>query len=543
MARVLSAAEAATLVPDGATVMITGSGGGLMDADFTYAAIEQRFLTEGHPRDLTLVHVTGIGNRAEQGVSRFAHVGMTRRVIGGHWGWSPEMIRLALEEEIEAYNVPQGVLSVIGREIAAGRKGLITRVGLQTFVDPRVDGGKLNGRTKEDIVELVELGGEELLFYRAFPIDVAIIRCTTADEQGNLSVEHEAANLNVLSAAQAAHNSGGVVIAQVKRLANHGSLRARDVKVPGCLVDAVVVNPDQWQTSAGFNNPSFSGEIRVPLTQIEPLAFDVRKVVARRAAMELRPGLMVNLGFGIADGVANIAAEEDLLSEITFSVEQGIVGGIPAKGDIFGAGYNPESIIDDPYQFDFYHGGGLDITFLGMAQADQQGNINVSKFGRNLPGCGGFIDISQNAREVVFCGTFTTGGLRTEITNGKLKIVQEGKVNKFVPAVEHITFSGNRARETGQTVLYVTERAVFELGDEGVILREIAPGVDLQRDILGRMDFRPHIPHPPRTMDPRIFQDALMNLRSAWDDVHVHGDRDASTRTRARARTRARGEG
>lgn len=516
MARVLSAAEAATLVPDGATVMITGSGGGLMDADYTYGAVEQRFLAEGHPRDLTLVHVTGIGNRAEQGVSRFAHPGMTRRVIGGHWGWSPEMVRLALEEEIEAYNLPQGILSVIGREIAAGRKGVITPVGLQTFVDPRVDGGKLNNRTREDIVELIELDGEQLLFYRAFPIDVAIIRCTTADEQGNLSVEHEAANLNVLSAAQAAHNSGGVVIAQVKRLATHGSLRARDVKVPGCLVDAVVVNPDQWQTSAGFYNPSFSGEVRVPLAQIEPPAFDVRKVVARRAAMELRPGLMVNLGFGIADGVANIAAEEDLISSLTFSVEQGIVGGIPAKGDIFGAGYNPEAIVDDPYQFDFYHGGGLDMAFLGMAQVDRQGNINVSRFGRNLPGCGGFIDISQNAKEVVFCGTFTTGGLKMEIRNGELKIAQEGKVNKFVPKVEHITFSGNRARECRQKVLYVTERAVFELEDEGVTLREIAPGIDLEHDVLDRMGFKPRMPHPPREMDPRIFQAALMGLRADW---------------------------
>ena len=411
MAQILAAHEAAARIPDGATVLITGSGGGVMDADYAYAAVEKRFLEQGHPRDLTLVHVTGIGNRAEQGISRFAHAGMVRRVIGGHWSWSPEMIRLALVNEIEAYNLPQGVLSVIGREIAAGRKGLISPVGLQTFVDPRVGGGKLNDRTTEDIVELIELGGEELLFYHAFPIDVAIIRCTSADERGNLSVEHEATNLNVLSAAQAAHNSGGVVIAQVKRLATHGSLRARDVKVPGGLVDAIVVNPDQWQTSAGFHNPSFSGEVRVPLAQIEPLAFDIRKVVARRAAIELRPGLMVNLGFGIPDGVANVAAEEELLRELTFSVEQGIVGGIPAKGDIFGAGYNPEAILDDPYQFDFYHGGGLDLAFLGMAQIDRQGNINVSKFGRSLPGCGGFIDISQNAKEVVFCGTFTTGGL------------------------------------------------------------------------------------------------------------------------------------
>ncbi len=513
MKKLMSREKAAELIKDGATLLITGSGGGVMDADFVYEGIKERFLKTGKPRDLILVHVTGIGVKEGRGVNHFAHKGLVKRVIGGHWGWSPEMTKLALANEIEAYNLPQGVLSQLSREIAAGRKGLITTVGLYTFVDPRLDGGKLNERAQEDLVELIKIGGEEMLFYKAFPVDVAIIRGTTADEDGNISVEQEAVNLDVTSAAQAAYNSGGIVIAQVKRLAKRGTLSPRMVKVPGFMVTAVVVNPHQWQTCEGEYNPSFSGEIKIPMDHIDPLPFNVRKIVARRAAMELKKGNVVNLGFGIPDGVANIAAEEGLSDNIVLTVEQGIIGGVPAKGDIFGAGWNPDMIIDAPYQFDFYHGGGLDISFLGMAQVDQKGNVNVSKFGKNIAGCGGFIDISQNVKNLVFCATFTAGGLKVSIGDGQLKIEQEGRIKKFLNKVEHVTFSGEYALQKGQRVLYVTERAVFQLTQQGLELIEIAPGIDLEKDVLAQMEFRPKISDALRQMDRRIFKPEKMGLR------------------------------
>lgn len=521
MTKVMTAPEAASLIKDRATVLITGSGGGVMDADFVYQSVEARFLETGHPNQLTLVHVTGIGNRHEKGVSRFAHKGMTRRVIGGHWGWSPKMIQLALDNEIEAYNLPQGVLSLLTREIAGGRQGLLTTIGLKTFVDPRLEGGKLNQKAQADLVELVEIAGKELLFYKSFPIDVTIVRGTTADEDGNISVEQEATNLDVLSSAQAAYNSQGIVIAQVKYLAPRKTLNPRMVKVPGFMVDAVVVNPQQWQTCEGEYQPAFTGEIRIPMDEIEPLAFDIRKIVARRAALALKPGTVVNLGFGIADGVANISMEEDLSEQLVFTVEQGIIGGIPAKGDIFGAGFNPDVIVDAPTQFDFYHGGGLDMTFLGMAQVDQVGNVNVSKFGANLPGVGGFIDISQTAKEVIFCATFTAGGLKVNIEDGALKIDEEGRVKKFVTQVEQITFSGEFAAHQQQKVLYVTERAVFRLRDNGLELIEVAPGIDLERDVLSQMAFTPKISEALKTMDRRIFRPEKMNLTAegSWNNA------------------------
>ncbi|HKJ68356.1 MAG TPA: CoA-transferase [bacterium] len=504
--------QAVTLINPGDTVVITGSGGGVMDADFTYQALEARFLETGQPSDLTLVHVTGIGDGKGTGVTRLAHEGLVKRVIGGHWGWSTQMIQLALDDKIEAYNLPQGILSLLTREIAAGRAGVLTKLGMQTFIDPRLEGGKLNKKTTEDLVELVTLKGEDLLFYKSFPVDVAIIRGTTADEDGNIGVEQEPVDLDILSSAQAAYNSGGAVIAQVKRLARRQTLHPRMVKVPGFMVDAVVAHPEQWQTVEGEYNPAFSGEIRIPMEEIRPLEFDIRKIVARRAARELKPDAVVNLGFGIADGVANIAAEENLIEQIVFTIEQGIIGGIPAKGVIFGAGYNPDLIINAPSQFDFYHGGGLDLTFLGLAQADQYGNVNVSKFGNQLPGCGGFIDISQNAKEVVFCATFTAGGLDIDIRDGRLRILREGKIKKFVSEVEQITFSGEYAQARKQRALYVTERAVFRLQPEGMELIEIAPGVDLKDDVLAHMDFRPRIADPLPRMDPRIFQPEKMQL-------------------------------
>jgi len=506
MQKQTTAEEAAALIDPGNTVLITGSGGGLMDADHVYEGLEERFLNQGEPRDLTLIHATGIGSREHTGLSRFAHEGLVRRVIGGHWAWSPEMIELALTGTIEAYNLPQGVLSLLTREIAAGRPGLVTPVGLHTFVDPERDGGKLNDATTEDLVERTTLNGEPVLFYEGPSIDVTILRGTTADEAGNVSVEHEAATLDVLSAAQAATNSGGIVIAQVKRIAKDGTLPPRSVQVPAPLTDAVVVDPEQWQTVDGRYNPSFSGELRTPETAMTSLDFGLRKIVARRAATELPPNTIVNLGFGIADGVANVVAEQGRLDEVTFSIEQGLVGGVPAKGDIFGAAYNPDAIIDATHQFDFYHGGGLDVTVLGMAQIDRHGHVNVSKFGNRLPGCGGFIDISQNTPKVVFCGPFTADGLDVTVSDDGLDIASEGHIPKFVSEVEHVTFNGRYAEEQNQEVLYVTERAVFRLQDGGLTLVEIAPGVDLERDVLAQMAFTPEVSSSLRRMDESIFR-------------------------------------
>ena len=507
MSKVMTADQAAALIKDGANVSIVGSGGGVMDPEFVFQAVERRFMNTGHPAGITLIHASGIGDKHEKGINRFAHEGLVSRVIGGHWGWSPTMQQMALEGKIEAYNFPQGIIASNFREIAAHRPGLITKVGMGTFVDPRVEGGTLNDRTPKNLVEVISLGGEEWLHYKTYPVDVAIIRGTAADTHGNISMEEEAAEFEVLAQAQAAHNSGGIVICQVKYLTKEGALDPMQVKVPGIFVDAVVVDPDQVQTGEGAYNPAFRGQFPYPLEAMEPMPLTHRKIVARRSALELVEGYIVNLGFGMPDGVATVASEEGFLDKITLSIEQGIVGGMPARGDIFGVAYNPEAIINAPSIFDFYSGLGLDMTCLGLAQADGAGNVNVSKFGSTIAGCGGFIDISQSAKKLVFCGTFTAGGLKTEIRDGKLHILQEGRAKKFVSQVEQITYSGAYAAKTGQEVFYVTERAVFRLGEHGLILTEIAPGVDLERDILGQMDFKPEISPELKTMDERIFLD------------------------------------
>ncbi|HHW01756.1 MAG TPA: acyl CoA:acetate/3-ketoacid CoA transferase [Thermoanaerobacterales bacterium] len=512
MNKLMAPEEAVKLIKDGDTVATVGSGGGVLEPSLVLEKIEESFLNTGHPCNMTFVHASGLGDKKATGINRFAHEKMVKRVIGGHWGWSPRMAELANENKIEAYNLPQGVMTQLYREIAARRPGLLTHIGLKTFVDPRVEGGKLNDITKEDLVELIELKGRELLLYRSFPINIAIIRGTTADEAGNISMEEEPVFLEALALAQAAKNSGGKVICQVKYLARTNTLDPKDIKIPGILVDAIVLHNEQWQTYEGEFNPGFTGRVKVPLAQLPPMKLDERKIVARRAAMELLPGSIVNLGFGMPDGVAAVAAEEGISDFLTLTIEQGIIGGIPAQGAIFGVATNPTAIIDEPSQFDFYSGGGLDITFLGLAQSDQFGNVNVSKFGRNIAGCGGFIDISQSAKKVIFCGTFTAGGLEIEISEGKLKILNEGKYKKFVKNVDQITFSGEYARETGQKVLYVTERAVFELTEKGMTLKEIAPGIELERDILSRMDFTPAIDRELKMMDPDIFYDIPMKL-------------------------------
>ena len=420
-----------------------------------------------------------------------------------------------MENKLSAYNLPQGVISHLFRDIAAGKMGVLTHVGLKTFADPRLEGGKINDISKKDIdlVKVVNIEGEERLLYKAFPINVGIIRATYADTQGNCTMEHEGALAETLAIAQAAKNSGGKVIVQVKQIVEYGSLDARLVKIPGIYVDAIVVASEEnhRQTFGTYYNPAYSGETRVPVDSLAPLPLSERKIIARRAAMELIPDAVVNLGIGMPEGVASIAAEEGL-SGMVLTTESGTIGGIPAGGGDFGVTTNPDCVLEQPTQFDFYDGGGLDVAFLGLAQMDVHGNINVSKFGPKIAGCGGFINITQNARKVIYCGTFTAGGLKISVTDGKLNIDQEGKSKKLISELEQVTFSGAYAQEKGQPVLYITERAVFKLTPEGVELIEIAPGIDLQKDVLDQMEFKP-IVKDVKTMDQRIFRDDLMGLK------------------------------
>ncbi len=512
MVQFLSGPQAAEYIKDGDSIALLGNGGAVLEPRMVYRCIEERFLATGSPRDLSLSHSTGIGDKAVEGMSRFAHEGMVKRVIGGHWGWSPRMQQLAAEGKIQAYNLPLGVIVSQYREIAAKRPGLIAKTGLGTYADPRIDGGRLNLATPNDLVRLIEIDGQTWLHYRPWQVDVGIVRGTTADEDGNITFEEEVAFLEAQAIAQAAHNCGGIVIAQVHHVAERGSLDPQLVKIPGMLVDIVVVDPDQWQTSEGRYDPALCGRQRKPIGSLPAMPLTQRKVIARRAAMEVKPGMIFNLGYGMPDGVASVCSEEGITNTLTATIEQGLVGGTPASGDIFGAAYNASAFVDSPSQFDFYSGGGLDLTCLGLAQVDERGNVNVSRFGTTIAGCGGFIDISQSAGTCIFCGTFTAGGLKTSIVDGELRILHEGHSRKFVKRVEHVTFSGQHALDEEQTVWYVTERCVFRLGSTGLELAEIAPGVDLQTDILDQMGFLPLIRADLKLMDPRIFDEGLMGL-------------------------------
>ncbi|MDG1850886.1 MAG: acyl CoA:acetate/3-ketoacid CoA transferase, partial [Gammaproteobacteria bacterium] len=513
--KIISPEDAISLIRDGDTVAISGFVG-IGTPEELIIALEKRFLETGHPRDLTLVFAAAPGDGGERGVNRLAHEGLVKRAVGGHWSLVPKLSAMAVENKIEAYNLPLGCVSQLFRVIAGGKPGLRTKVGLRTFVDPRISGGKISESATEDLVHLDTIRGQEWLFYKAFPIDVCLLRGTTADAHGNVTSEREALELDVTSIAMAAHNSDGVVIVQVERIAMNGSLAPKNVLIPGALVDCVVRSKPEnhHQTFGTPYEHAFSGEMRVPLEELPVMPLDERKIMARRAVMELPIGGVVNLGIGIPEGLAKVAAEEGLLDQVTLSAEAGTIGGMPQGGLDFGASLNPDAIIATNTQFDFYDGGGLDMACLGMAQADKYGNVNVSKFGKRLAGAGGFINISQNASRLVLTGSFTAGGLQVAVEDGKLRIVQEGKVRKFVDQVEHITFSGDFARETGQPVLYVTERCVFSVGGNGMELIEVAPGIDVENDILAHMDFMPYISNV-RPMDARIFQNEMMGIKQA----------------------------
>ncbi len=511
--KIVSAAEAVAIIHDGDVLATTGYGGN-GTPDQLLVALEKRFLETGTPRGLTLVHSTGQGDAGEKGLNRLAHEGLLKRVIGGYYGLTPKIAQLALDEKIEAYNFPEGCILHLYRDIAAGKPGTISKVGLGTYVDPRQDGGKLNAAAQEDLIEVVTLAGQEWLFYKAFPLHVVFIRGTTSDPDGNITRERESLVLEDLALAMAAKNSGGYVICQVERIAEAGSLSSRHVKIPGIMVDCVVVSEPEhhMQTYATAYNPAFSGEIKIPLESLEPLALDERKIIARRAALELKANSVINLGLGMPEGVGAVCGEERVERYITLTVDPGIIGGVPMGGLNFGAAVNTSAIIDHPSQFDFIDGGGLDIAFLGLAQCDGSGNVNASKFGDRITGCGGFIDISQNSRKVVFVGTFRAGGLQVQVEDGELRIVQEGKHKKFIQTVEQITFAAQVAVEKNQQVFYITERCVFRLRPEGLELVEVAPGMDIERDILGGLDFKP-IVNEPQQMDGRIFRPQPMDLK------------------------------
>ena len=489
-AAVVGVEEAIAAIPNGATIAVGGFVGAA-HPEYLTAALERRFIASGSPRDLTLIYAAGQGDGKSRGLNHLAHAGLLKRVIGGHWNLAPALGRMALCNEVEAYNFPQGVISVLFREIAAKRPGIFTKVGMNTFVDPIHGGGRLNVRTVESLVERIELNGEEWLWYHSLPVHVALFRGTCADTLGNISMEREGIVGEVLPIAQAAKNHGGIVIAQVERLVERIE-DPKSVRVPGILTDYIVVADaaHHEQTFTAAFNLAFTCR-GAEATAIAPLRFSERKIIGRRAAREIRGGDIVNLGIGLPEAVADAAREAGRLDDFTLTVESGPIGGTPASGLSFGCSFAPEAIVDQPSQFDFYDGGGLDIAILGAVEIDVEGSVCVSTFAGRFAGVGGFVNISQNAGRLVFCCTFRAGGLEVQCNGGQLAIASEGRHCKFVKQVKQVCFHGPSALERGQRVLYVTERAVFELTKDGLCLRELAPGIDLESQVLALMEFRP----------------------------------------------------
>ena len=518
MSKVMTAKEALAMVEDGATVVSSGFQF-ITNAEELMKALETRFLETGAPRDLTIMHASGQGliGQLDLGLTHYAHEGLIKRYITGHFANNKAMIELANQDKIEVYNLPQGVICQMYRAAAAGKSGELTKVGLKTFVDPRLEGGKVTPRTKEDIVHLVDIKGEEYLFYDAPKIDIALIRGTTADRLGNVSMEEECGVIDSQDVAMAAKANGGKVFVQVKNYVEAGSLKPKDVIIPGNLVDGIIITTDidkyHRQTPATIYDPAMAGIYKVQTTGAAPLELNDRKVIARRAAMELRPSSTVNLGIGIPESVATVAGEEGVTDEMILTIESGFIGGVPVGGLSFGSAVNHWAMLPMATQFDFYNGGGLQVAFLGFAEISPKGDVNSSKFNKRLAGCGGFIDISQFTPKMVFCGTMTAGGLKTSIENGKLSIISEGKQKKFLKEIEQVTFSSEYAVEHNQEVLVVTERCVFRLTKDGFILSEVADGIDIERDIIGQMEFTPLVQKDIKTMNPAIFSEGLIDLR------------------------------
>ncbi|HET7398248.1 MAG TPA: CoA-transferase [Intrasporangium sp.] len=511
--RFVSAADAASSIADGATVALTGSGGGILEPDGVLAAIEERFLATGHPRGLTVIHGLGIGDGATTGLNRLAHQGLVSCVVGGHWSWSPRMQQLVKDELIEGYALPTGVISALLRESGAGRPGVITKVGLGTFIDPRVGGPGLNRRSTRTLVSTIDLDGVEYLHYKPFRVDVGIVRGSSVDTLGNLSAAAEPAILDSLAVAAAARGNGGFTIAQAKEQVPAGTQDPRTVSVPAPLVSLAVIRPEQWQSYLAESDPALTENAvvspRVGKPAVGPVA--ARELVARRAAEEVPDGAVLNVGFGMSAGVVDVLAQGGRLDRMRIVIEQGPVGGHPESGALFGLSRHPDGLLASTSMFDLFATGMIDVAVLGMAEADRHGNVNVSKVGDSVVGPGGFIDISTSARKLVFCGTFTAGGLQASGDGGELTITAEGRARKFVQDVSHITFSAERARERGQEVVFVTERAVLRLGPRGLVLTEIADGIDLERDVLAQMDFVPDV-DGPRLMNPEIFASPLIAL-------------------------------
>jgi len=519
--KIIPVEDAIAILQDGDTLATTGYGGN-GTPDQLFVALEKRFLETGTPRDLTLIFAGGQGDAKDKGLNRLAHERLVRRTIGGHYGLIPKLATLIEANKIEAYNLPEGVITHLYRDIAAGKPGTLSRVGLGTFVDPREEGGKMNACTTEELVQVLTVFDREYLYYRGMPIKIAFIRGTTADPDGNITMEKESLILENLAMAIAAKNSHGYVICQVERIAAEGTLDARQVRIPGSLVDCVVVaEPEHHMQTYGTQyNPAFSGEVRIPLRHIKPLPLNDRKVIARRAAMELGANSVVNFGLGMPDCIPTVASEEKLSELMTLTVDPGVIGGVPMGGLDFGAAVNWQAVIDHCSQFDFIDGGGLDAAFLGFAECDRAGSVNASRFGGRIAGCGGFINISQNAKKVVFVSNFASGGLETAIEDGRLRIVREGKRSKFVERIGQVTFNGALAAGGEQEVLYITERCVFRLTPDGLELAEVAPGIDIERDVLRHLPFAP-IVRAPAEMDGAIFLPHPMGLRERMLDIHI----------------------
>lgn len=513
--KLISQEEAANLVKDGDTIFTSSFGMNAFPEEFALT-LEKRFLETGKPQGITYYNAAASGNFAEKGVAHLAHEGLLKRIVTGHFGaGGPALQKLIAENLIEAYNFPQGVLAQIPKYVASRKPAYITKVGLGTFIDPRLEGGKANAKTQEDLIDLINIYGEEYMMYKLPKVDVAVIRGTYADENGNIVLNDESILTDPIAVATAAKSSGGIVIAEVRTIVKAGTLKPKDVKVPGLMVDYVVIaSPENHkQTSGTTFNPALSGDIKIPMHSMPKMPLTERKIIARRASMELVPHAIVNVGVGIPDGVPTIANEEGVSHELNFGTEAGVIGGTPGQGLDFGSSYNAEAIIEHPQQFDFYDGGGIDVTFLGLGESDYLGNVNVSKLGGKPVGVGGFVNITQNAKKVVFCGTFTAAGLKEEIIDGKLIILQEGKAKKFKNKIDQISFSGAISTKNKQPVLYVTERAVFELIDGKLTLTEIAPGIELEKDILNQMEFKPEIAADLKEMDLSMFHKTWGGLK------------------------------